>query len=219
MESRNTALHLEQSTTATSADTRAFDRLVLASASPRRSFLLEQLGLRFDVCPAQVEEHEEPDSCPRETVLHNAQIKAEYVAAQRPETLVLGCDTIVALEEEVLHKPSTIEAAYEMLTKLSGRTHTVYTGICLRSVEGGINEAHYVTSEVTFHTLSREAIDQYFRVVNPLDKAGAYGIQEGREMIVSKLDGSLNNVMGLPTEYLRARLRGLGLWDRMEVAS
>ncbi len=191
---------------------------MLASASPRRSYLLEQLGLRFEVCPADVEEHEEPTSCPRETVLHNARIKAEHVAAQRPDELILGSDTTVALEDEVLHKPPTMEDAYAMLAKLSGRTHTVYTGVCLRSVNGGVDEAHFVTSEVTFHPLRRDDMARYFEIVNPLDKAGAYGIQEGRELIIAGLNGSLNNVMGLPTEFLRERLEQLGLWSQLEAA-
>lgn len=194
----------------------ATDHLVLASASPRRRFLLEQLGLRFEVCPAQVQEHEEPDSCPRETVLHNARLKAAHVAALRPGELVLGSDTTVALEDEVLHKPADLAEARVMLRKLSGRAHTVYTGIALRWVEADLDEAHFVTSEVVFHALDNAAIDAYFHVVNPLDKAGAYGIQEGRERIIADLRGSLHNVMGLPTEFLRERLEQLGLWAGLE---
>jgi len=175
--------------------------------------------VRFEVHPANVSEHEEPDSCPRETVLHNARLKAEHIAADYPGELVLGCDTIVALGDEVLHKPPTIEAANAMLAKLSGTTHEVYTGICLIAREAGVDEAHYVTSKVTFHPLSRETIDDYFRLVNPLDKAGAYGIQQGRELIISRVEGSVHNVMGLPTETLRERLETLGLAFDQEVAS
>lgn len=210
---------LERSPATAMSTTASFNRLVLASASPRRRYLLEELGVRFSVCPAEVVEHEEPDSCPRETVLHNARIKAEYVARQLPCELVLGCDTIVALDDEVLHKPPTLDAAYAMLRKLSGRTHTVYTGVCLQAIEGRVNEAHFVTSEVTFHVLSDTTIRRYCSIVNPLDKAGAYGIQEGRELIVKHLEGSLNNVMGLPIEFLRARLEQLGLWEKLEAAS
>ncbi len=210
---------LEQASSVNDSRVAPFTRLILASASPRRRILLEQLGVRFKVCPAKVEEHEEPDSCPRETVLHNARIKAEFVARQQPAELVLGSDTIVALGDEVLHKPPSLDAAYVMLSKLSGRTHTVYTGLCLRAIDAGIDEAHYVTSKVTFHSLSRDQIRHYCRIVNPLDKAGAYGIQEGRELIVDKLEGSLNNVMGLPIEFLRERLEALGVWATMEAAS
>jgi len=209
---------VEQPSSVAKPSAGAISRLILASASPRRRILIEQLGVRYEVRPANVIEHEEPDSCPRETVLHNARIKAEHVAAQCPDELILGCDTIVALGDEVLHKPPTMDAAYVMLSKLSGRTHTVYTGLCLRAVEAGIDEAHYVTSAVTFHSLTRERIAEYFRIVNPLDKAGAYGIQQGRELIIDGLDGSLNNVMGLPIEFLRERLENLGLWGKLEAA-
>lgn len=209
--------NLDTSGTVTASEKAVFSRLILASASPRRRYLLEQLGVSFEVAPADVKEHEEPDSCPRETVLHNARIKAEHIAAQMPDELVLGCDTIVALGDEVLHKPPTMDAAVAMLEKLSGRTHTVYTGLCLRALRRGVNTAHFVTSEVTFKALNRDQIEQYFKLVNPLDKAGAYGIQEGRELIIDAVAGSIHNVMGLPTEFLRSRLESIGV--RMEVAS
>ncbi|MEO0795114.1 MAG: nucleoside triphosphate pyrophosphatase [Verrucomicrobiota bacterium] len=189
---------------------------MLASASPRRSFLLGTIGVGFDVCPANVEEHEEPDSCPRETVLHNARIKAEHVAKQFPDQLILGSDTTVALDEEVLHKPADLDEARAMLAKLSARTHTVYTGICLIAQSGGIDEAHFVTSKVTFRELDSAQIGAYFDIVNPLDKAGAYGIQEGRELIIDHVDGSINNVMGLPTEFLQERFAALGVHQSME---
>lgn len=210
---------LESSSTVTKRRKPSFKRLILASASPRRRYLLEQMGVRFKVHPAEVEEHEEPDSCPRETVLHNARIKAEHVAAQLPDELVLGCDTIVALGDEVLHKPPTMDAAVAMLEKLSGRTHTVYTGICLKSERGGIDQARYVRSKVTFRKLTRAKIDEYFSIVNPLDKAGAYGIQEGRELIIANVMGSVNNVMGLPTEFLYSLLNVMKVCSKMEAAS
>lgn len=194
-------------------------RIVLASASPRRKLLLEEMGVPFTVFPANVEEHEEPDSCPRETVLHNARIKAEHVAAQFSADLVLGCDTIVALGDEVLHKPLDLDDACAMLTRLSGQTHEVYTGVCLIARDWGIDEAHYITSKVTFKPFDRATIDQYFQLVNPLDKAGAYGIQQGREMIIADVEGSVRNVMGLPIEFLRSRLDDLNLFPKEEVTS
>ena len=193
------------------------DTLTLASASPRRKHLLKQLRLRFVVCPAQVEEHEDPASCPQETVLHNARIKAAHVSARQPEALVLGSDTVVALDDEVLHKPVDMDAARAMLARLAGRTHTVYTSICLLGPAIGIDECHAVTSDVTFKPLDTAAIDAYFSLVNPLDKAGAYGIQEGKEMIIAGLEGSLNNVMGLPTEFLENLLDRLNLLDTLRL--
>lgn len=191
------------------------DTLILASASPRRKHLLEQAGLRFAVDPARVEEHEDPASCPLDTVLHNARLKATDVSARRPEALVLGSDTVVALEDEVLHKPADLDAARAMLRRLGGRTHTVYTGVCL--LGPGIDECHAVTSAVTFKPLDEDAITRYFLLVNPLDKAGAYGIQEGKEMIIAGLEGSLNNVMGLPTEFLLDLLDRLHLLDTLRL--
>lgn len=194
----------------------AFDRLILASASPRRSFLLGELGLRgFGVEVADVEEHEDPHSCPQQMVRHNARIKAEAVSRRHPLSLVLGADTTVALEGEVLNKPADLEQAREMLHKLSGRTHTVYTGICLISAIDALHEVHHVTSSVTFRTLEDTVIDSYFRLVNPLDKAGAYGIQEGRELIIDRLEGSLENVMGLPIQFLNEHWYTLGCLQRL----
>ncbi len=193
------------------------DTLTLASASPRRKHLLEQARLRFEVCPAQVEEHEDPASCPRETVLHNARLKAANVSARLPQALVLGSDTVVALDDEVLHKPADMDAARAMLRRLAGRTHTVYTSVCLLGPAAGIDECHAVTSAVTFKELDAAAIERYFALVNPLDKAGAYGIQEGKEMIIAGLEGSLNNVMGLPTEFLLDLLDRLQLLDKLRL--
>ena len=192
-----------------------YTSLTLASASPRRKHLLELSGLRFRVHPAQVEEHEEPSSPPDDTVLHNAAIKAAWVSEREPESLVLGSDTTVALETEVLHKPADMEEARAMLRRLAGRSHTVYTGICLKGPAAGIDECHFVTSEVTFKPLTDADIDAYFQVVNPLDKAGAYGIQEGKEMIIAGLRGSLHNVMGLPTEFLLDLLERLNLLNAL----
>lgn len=195
-----------------------YDSLILASASPRRKHLLELAGLRFTVQPAQVEEHEDPASPPDMTVLHNAGIKAAHVSEQYPEGLVLGSDTTVALAGEVLHKPADMDEARAMLGRLGGRTHTVYTGVSLKGPAANIDENHYVTSEVTFKPLDEAAITAYFAIVNPLDKAGAYGIQEGKEMIIADLRGSLHNVMGLPTEFLLELLDRLDLLPKLRTA-
>lgn len=194
-----------------------FNRFILASASPRRSFLLGQLGLGgFGIETADVQEHEDPHSCPQEMVRHNARIKAEAVARSHRDSLVLGADTTVALEDEVLNKPADMQDARAMLRKLSGRTHTVYTGVCLISEPDALHEVHHVTSRVTFRTLDDDAIDAYFQIVNPLDKAGAYGIQEGRERIIAALEGSLENVMGLPIQFLQQRWQELGCLARLQ---
>lgn len=213
--------------------------LILASASPRRKELLARLGVEFEVLVAPIVEHEEATAEPRGMVLHNAALKAAWVCARRPGALVLAADTTVAFDDHVLNKPRDLDEARAMLRKLSGRTHTVYTGVCLWR-RGRLGEAslpvdfsprndfrpsadcsppelapveisHCETSAVTFRALDDAAITRYFALVNPLDKAGAYGIQEGRELILEHYTGSLSNIMGLPLEWLAAQLHGLAL--------
>ncbi|MGF1448540.1 MAG: Maf family protein [Opitutales bacterium] len=191
--------------------------LVLASASPRRSHLLETLGLRFEVHPAHIDENEATDAAPEPLVLENARRKAQAVAPARPDAIVLGADTVVALEGMLLHKPADLDEARQMLHRLSGRTHVVHTGVHLLGLSRGLAEGASVTSEVVFKVLNDAAIDAYFERVNPLDKAGAYGIQEGREWIIERYRGSLANIMGLPIEHLKERLQSLGLWDMLHL--
>lgn len=180
----------------------SFKEIILASASPRRHHLLAQMGVRFRVQAADVEE-DHAVACPQDLVRCNAQLKAEWVAQRNPEGLVLGADTTVALGDVIFNKPADMEEARYMLEQLSGQTHVVYTGVAVVAWAAGIAEQQVVRSEVTFQVLSAAKIEKYFAMVNPLDKAGAYGIQEGKELIIASLHGSLNNVMGLPTEYLQ----------------
>ena len=182
--------------------------LYLASASPRRAQLLEEMGVSFVVQPAQVEENEDPLADPGQLVCANARAKARSVALQYPEALVLGCDTTVSLDGQNLNKPADLEEARAMLLRLSGRAHTVYTGVCLIDGQTATEELSAVSSRVFFKTLNDTLISRYFQIVNPLDKAGAYGIQEGRDLIVERWEGSLSNIMGLPTAFLRERLKG-----------
>lgn len=190
--------------------------LLLASGSPRRRELLTQMGLRFEVFPAQVDEWEVHDAEPDKLVRHNAGLKVIWAAERRPGDIILASDTTVALDGHVLNKPADLEEARSMLRRLSGKTHTVYTAIALRCEPLELDLLEHVTSRVTFKDLNDEAIKSYFAIVNPLDKAGAYGIQEGRDMIIAALDGSLTNVMGLPVERLEAILREQGLWASLQ---
>ncbi len=185
-------------------------QLILASASPRRSELLERIGLRFRICPADVEEYNSPDDGPAQMVLHNAGLKADALMADFPDALVLGSDTTVALDGIVLNKPVDLDDARSMLKQLSGRPHTVYTSVALRWQAGGLSDDFVEASQVHFKTLDDATITAYFQCVDPLDKAGAYGIQTGREMIVEAVEGSVENVMGLPIQALEARLLELG---------
>jgi nucleoside triphosphate pyrophosphatase len=186
-------------------------RLVLASASPRRKELLGSLGLPFEVVVAEVTEHEDPSTDPRTMVAHNAALKADWVAQRHPDAWVLGADTTVFIDQIVLNKPANLDEARVMLKKLSGRTHVVFTGVAVRQLQTGLRIDEGVSSEVTFRPLDDAVIDAYFKIVNPLDKAGAYGIQEGRDLIVAGWWGSFTNIMGLPMEATKQILTRCGL--------
>ena len=180
--------------------------LILASASPRRRELLDRMGLRFEVCPADVEEDNDPTHGPAEMVAANATLKAAALASKCPHALVLGSDTTVALDNEVLNKPLDLQEARSMLLRLSGRSHRVYTAVALYWKGGRLEEVFVESSEVNFKAFDDDVIERYFQQVNPLDKAGAYGIQQARELIIKKVAGSVENVMGLPIQALERRL-------------
>ncbi len=164
------------------------------------------MGLSFEVRPADVEEDDSGSAGPEQMVLKNASMKAEALAADHAAALVMGSDTTVSIGESVLSKPADLIEAKSMLRRLSGRTHTVYTAVALRWVGGSFSETFVERSEVRFKPLTDEVIDRYFQLVNPLDKAGSYGIQEGRELIIDSVSGSVENVMGLPIQALGAKL-------------
>lgn len=175
---------------------------ILASASPRRKQLLRELGIAFRAETAEVEEWEATSGDPAKVVAHNAHLKADAVSRLYPQAHVIGSDTTVALDGRIFHKPADLDEARRMLRSLSGRTHQVYTGVCLIHRAGSYQSDFVESSEVTFRDLSDRDIDSYFQQVNPLDKAGAYGIQDHRDQIIATWKGSLSNVMGLPIERL-----------------
>ena len=184
--------------------------LILASGSPRRKHLLETMGATFEIVSADVEELHDLSN-PQELVEINAKLKAGWVAEKRPGDWVLGSDTTVALGDEILNKPVDMEDARSMLRRMSGNTHTVYTAVCLIKRDEAIEELFTVTSDVTFKPFDDALITEYFKVVNPLDKAGAYGIQEGKELIIEGWKGSFSNIMGLPVDEVKTLLEGHGL--------
>ena len=172
--------------------------IVLASASPRRSALLREAGPAFAsmrIMTPHVEEGSDP--------LENARLKAEACAGMDPQAIVIGADTVIRLGNETIGKPAGLEDAKRILAKLSGRTHDVVTGVCVRCLEADILVRFEEATHVTFRTLTPEAIDGYIGKVNVLDKAGAYAIQEHGDEIIEKIDGSLTNVIGLPVERLK----------------
>jgi septum formation protein len=175
-------------------------RLILASASPRRRELLSRLGIPFEVVVADVTEHEDPATDPRAMVAHNAALKADWVAGRHPDSVVLGADTTVSLDGRAINKPRDLDEARSMLRLLSGREHTVFTGVAVRRAATGLRIDQGVASRVTFKPFGDAVIEDYLRRVNTLDKAGAYSIQEHSDMIVAGYEGSLTNIMGLPME-------------------
>lgn len=171
--------------------------IVLASSSPRRRELLEKAGISFEIMASPAEEIHDASMKPHVLCELNATLKAAAVAEKRPDATVIGSDTLVFIDDMPLGKPKDMDEARAMLRRLSGRTHQVCTGVCLIYPGGGKNIFHDLT-DVTFLPLDDAAIDGYFSRVDPLDKAGAYGIQECGELIVSEIRGSFENVMGLP---------------------
>lgn len=185
-------------------------RLLLASASPRRAELLQRMGLQFEIRPTHVEEDDSGSAGPEQMVLENAKLKAATLATSEPDALVLGSDTTVAFDDHVLSKPVNMDDARSMLRMLSGRAHTVYTAVALYWTAGELAHVFVERSDVRFQRLDDARIDAYFERVNPLDKAGAYGIQAGRELIIESVEGSVENVMGLPIQALAITLEELG---------
>ena len=180
--------------------------LILASGSPRRRELLEKAGVEFDVIVSSAEEIHDNSLAMGELCETNARLKAEAVACDHTDAAVIGADTLVFVDGIALGKPKDIEEARTMLRKLSGRTHQVCSGVCVAGPGEKRNTFHEVT-EVIFHTLSEELIETYLEKTSPLDKAGAYGIQDHGEMIVERISGNFDNVMGLPVELLLTELK------------
>jgi len=185
--------------------------LILASASPRRRELLAELGAVFTVVVADVVEHEDTNLDPRVMVARNSALKADHVAARHSDAWVLGADTTVFVDGHALNKPADLDAARAMLRRLSGRAHTVFTGVALRHVGLGVSEDLGVASEVEFRVLADADIEEYLRLVYVLDKAGAYAIQEHGERLVAARRGSLSNIVGLPQDEVRELLTRRGV--------
>lgn len=188
--------------------------LILASASPRRSDLLRELSVAFQVIPGHAEEIHHGQMTAGELVQINAYRKARGIAKQFPDALVLGADTLVYLGTTLFGKPANLADARAMLAQLQGHTHQVVTGVCLFHLRGHRCRIFAENTAVTFRPLSTVQIDDYLQRMNPLDKAGAYAIQEHGERIVEKISGSFSNVVGLPLERLRAELAVWAAEDR-----
>jgi septum formation protein len=174
------------------------NKLILASASPRRIELLKRVGLAFQVLPSGVEEEGRPEESPEGHVLRLSAAKAGALARRNPDAWVLGADTIVVIDGRVLGKPADREEAKAMLRTLSGREHTVYTGFSVLSGGGSRAISRAISSAVLFKDLSDEEMNWYVLSDEPYDKAGGYAVQGMGAFFIQEIRGSYTNVMGLP---------------------
>ena len=188
-------------------------KYILASASPRRKELLAQAGFTFDVCPSGAEERIEGES-PAKIVEGLAALKARDIidkslGSMREDFTVIGADTVVAYQGEILGKPTDQEEALAMLSMLANRTHQVYSGVCPIQMKGEkkYTRTFHVCTQVTFYPVSREELLSYIRTGDPMDKAGSYGIQGPFAVHIKEIQGDYNNVVGLPIAKLYHELR------------
>jgi septum formation protein len=173
--------------------------IILASRSPRRIHLLHQIGLSFTVQESGVDEHISDGIAPEEVVRRLSLEKASRVAERLHDGIVIGADTIVVLDGKILGKPSSKGEAISMLSQLGGKTHTVFTGFALIDVESQKSYVDYEKTEVTFRRLSNEEIESYVESGSPMDKAGAYGIQDDfGAVFVERINGCFYTVVGFP---------------------
>jgi septum formation protein len=176
-------------------------KFILASASPRRRELIEYVRPGFKCVPADIDESLPPDIAAEESAEYLACMKAMYVASQFPESVVIGCDTVVVYGNRIFGKPASEEEAYEMLSSLSGKTHKVITGVCICGM--GRKESFSETTSVEFYDLTEREIKDYIAGGSPMDKAGAYGIQDAGCLPAKSITGDYFNVVGLHAARLR----------------
>lgn len=184
----------------------ASPHLILASASPRRRYLLEQAGLPITVIPSTFDEGSVPFTDPVSHVRTLARGKAVEVGKRYPDSWIIGADTTVVIGDAVLGKPNSMEEARDMLRRLSGQTHQVFTGYCLCNPGTHVRHCDAVRTEVVFKRLSAAEIEWYIRTDEPFDKAGAYAIQGIGTFLVRRITGSYTNVIGLPVCEVIERL-------------
>lgn len=201
-------------------------RIILASASPRRKELLEQIGLEFEICPAKGEEII-TKTVPQEVVMELSRQKAEEVAVMvttynekhkeivtPSDILIIGADTVVAYGGQILGKPKDEQDAKRMLSMLSGNTHSVYTGVtlCLIDPNGRVGEiVFYEKTDVTMFPITEEEMERYIATGEPFDKAGSYAIQGKSAIFIEKIEGDYNNVVGLPVTRIYQKLKEVGI--------
>ncbi len=183
-------------------------QIILASESPRRKELLRLMGLSYIAVPSEIEEKPPVHASTQELVCSLALQKARAVAGRYPDDCVIGADTVVELDGDVLGKPHTPENAKRYLTRMQGRRHTVYTGVAV--LKGGCEDVRFCTTEVWFTPMSEREIDWYVSTGEPLDKAGAYGVQGPGGIFVDRIEGNYFNVIGMPLPLLYRMLLDAG---------
>ncbi|MDP6457030.1 MAG: Maf family protein [Candidatus Marinimicrobia bacterium] len=194
-------------------------QFILASGSPRRKALLQKLDVPFEVIPSSVQECHTNAADPAELVQQLALEKAREVAQHFPDRVVIGADTVVVLGDTVMGKPAHEAEAKEMLRALSGNRHTVFTGVAIVKKSREEKYTFYEKTDVTFLPLTNEMIDYYIRSATPLDKAGAYGIQDWSACFVEKINGCYNNVVGFPISKFAQLLRTAKIQKRFSTNS
>lgn len=185
--------------------------LILASASPRRRDLMTEAGYDFEIMASNVDEVHDEQASLHELTMENAAAKARHIARQHPDRLVIGADTLVAIDDCALTKPVDMNEARAMLRRLAGRTHEVCTSVALVCEAGAVQSEFEVVTRVTFLPLNEAEREEYLHLINPLDKAGGYAAQEHGDRIIAGVEGSWTNVVGLPMEALAAALAMLGI--------
>ena len=183
--------------------------IILASGSPRRKQLLEQIDLKFQVIPSNVHEDFNLDLIPEKFVEHYAKEKARDVAKTYPDKWIIGADTVVVFQSEILGKPKDRDDSYRMLKMLSGNTHQVFTGVSIQHKEMKVSDTFHHCTNVTFNTLDDNDIFYYIDTYKPFDKAGSYGIQDWFSVCINHIDGCFYNVMGFPLSKFYSRFSKL----------
>jgi len=190
------------------------EKLILASQSPRRKFLLEQAGLFFEIAPSQIDENSFTHRRPATHVKKLALAKAEEIAINNQDRWVIGADTVVFTNASILEKPTSKANARVMLQQLSGKTHQVFTGFAICNYQQKHRYVDYVKTDVNFKVLSEAEIEWYLNTEEPYDKAGAYAIQGLGASLIKKINGSYTNVVGLPVCEVVKHLINAGVVTR-----
>lgn len=190
-------------------------KFILASASPRRKELLSGCGYEYEVCPADIDENIEEFADPKVACEILSRRKALAVLENNPDAVVLGSDTIVVIDDKILGKPKDREDGKKMLKMLSGRTHQVYTGLCVCSKDK--TRSLVSKADVSFYELSNETIEGYINTGEPMDKAGAYGIQGTGSILVKSISGDYFTIVGLPIAKASRLLAEFGIYGSVPI--